>query len=44
MQSALLLSEVLRERDAQVQYKRRKQVDAKMADQKYIRMQEEVYL
>lgn len=42
MQSGLLLSEVLRERDAQLQYKKRKQEAAKIVDQKYIRMQEEV--
>jgi hypothetical protein len=38
---ALLLSEVLRERDAQLEYKTRKQEVAKMADQKYILIQEE---
>lgn len=42
-QGALLLSEVLRERDAQLEYKKRKQEAAKKADLKYILIQEEVY-
>ena len=43
-QGALLLSEVLRERDAQLEYKKRKQEAAKTADLKYIRIQEEVHV
>ena len=42
VQGALLLSEVLRERDAQLEHKKRRQEAAKMVDQRYIRLQEEV--
>lgn len=38
---ALLLSEVLRERDAQLEYKKKRQEAAKRVDQKHICMQEE---
>ena len=42
VQGALLLSEVLRERDAQLEHKKRRQEATKMVDQRYIRLQEEV--
>jgi len=40
----LLLSEVLRERDAQVEYKKRREEVKKEQDEVYIRAQEEVRL
>ena len=42
MQGALLLSEVLRERDAQVEYKKRKAILQQHVNEKFLRRQEEV--
>ena len=42
MQRALLLSEVMRERDAQLEYKKKKEEVAKTVDQTYIDIQQEV--
>ena len=43
-QGALLLSEVVRERDAQLEYKKKKAEVAKAVDEKYIVLQQEVIL
>lgn len=42
VQGALMLSEVLREREAQINYKKRKQELLKDQDTKYLRKQQEV--
>ena len=42
MQGALLLTEVLRERDKQVDYKRKQQEMYKHIDELYLKQQEEV--
>ena len=44
VQGALLLSEVMREREAQLEYKKKKEEIAKAVDQKYIVIQQEVFL
>ena len=41
-QGALLLSEVMRERNAQLEYKKKRQEAVKSFDQRYIRIQKEV--
>lgn len=42
IQGALLLSEVLRERDAQVEYKKQREERMKQLDQSFLQWQQEV--
>ena len=43
MQGALMLSEVLREREAQIKYKKKREGLLKTQDMKYLKLQEEVH-
>ena len=43
VQGALMLSEVLREREAQVKYKKKRQDMVKCQDDKYFKRQQEVW-
>ena len=44
VQGALMLSEVLREREAQIKYKKKREGLLKTQDMKYLKLQEEVHM